>query len=94
MRKAITGEKIGRDSVSVNKLSKYFRITLLTLKGALHKKVREFPAQGAAVANEKITRIKCLGAIIYDFLAHITQIGGYFTPQHRRISNSEGSSQS
>ena len=64
---------------------------MLTLKGALHKEVREFPAQREAVASEKITRRNGLGAIIYEFLAHITQIEGYFIPQNRRISNSEGS---
>ena len=42
MRAAITGERIERDSMSVNKRSKYFMIALLTLKGALHKEVREF----------------------------------------------------
>ena len=66
MRAAITGERIDRDSMSVNKRSKYFMIALPTLKGALHKEVREFPAQGAAVTSEKITRRKCHGAIIYD----------------------------
>ena len=60
---------------------------MLILKGALHKEVREFPAQGEAAASEKITRRKYLGAIIYDFLAHITQIEGYFIPQNRRIAN-------
>ena len=68
-RTAITGERIGRDRVSVNKISKYFMIALLTLKGALHKEVREFPVQGAAVTSEKITRRKCHGAIIYDFFS-------------------------
>ena len=37
VRTAITGEIIDRDSMSVNKLSKYFMIALLTLKGALNK---------------------------------------------------------
>ena len=59
--------QVGWDCTSNQVVNSIFWLKLLALKGALHQYVREFPAQGAAVASEKMIRVVCLRETIYEF---------------------------